>query len=230
MNLLNLARKGKHFLGWMQSAFPLRKELGYCADNVQLNYPIRITTPKNVFIYENCRIQHDASIINAANEKVVIKKYSVVTAYTTIVPGNHKSTTTIPQFLLGAAHVNDQSTNIIIEEDCWVGTGAKLLAGTHLGRGCIVGAGSIVNKEVPPYALVVGSPAKIVAVKFSLEQILEHEKALYPEKERFSEDYLENLFNKYYEGKKVYGVSFNLEGQTGLLLDHLKKKLNYTES
>lgn len=183
-----------------------------------------------MFIYENCRIQHDASIINAANEKVVIKKYSVVSVYTTIVPGNHKSTTTIPQFLLGASHVNDQSTNIIIEEDCWVGTGAKLLAGTHLGRGCIVGAGSIVNKDIPPYALVVGSPTKIIAAKFSIEQILEHEKALYPEKERFSEDYLENLFSKYYEGKKVYGVSFNLEGQTGLLLDHLKKKLNYTES
>ena len=76
--------------------------------------------------------------------------------------------------------------DVIVEEDIWIGTNVTLLAGTHIGRGCIVGACSLLNKEYPPYAVLAGSPAKIIAVKFSIEQILEHEKALYEENERFT--------------------------------------------
>lgn len=64
----------------------------------------------------------------------------------------------------------------MIEEDVWIGFGAIILAGAHLGRGCVVGAGTIVNKEVPPYSIVVGPTAKIIKKKFTIEQILEHEK------------------------------------------------------
>jgi len=227
MNILMLLRKAKYVVGWIYTAFPLRSEFGACAKNVQLNYPVRVTTPKTVFIQENCRIQHDVSIINSATEKVVIKKYSVITAHNTIVPGNHISTVSIPQFLLGASHINDKSTDIIVEEDCWVGTGSILLAGTHLGRGCIIGAGTVVNKDIPPYSLAVGCPAKIIAVKFSIEQILEHEKTLYPENERFSREYLEGLFKTYYEGKRIFGLSSGLDEDAERLLECVKKNLKY---
>lgn len=64
----------------------------------------------------------------------------------------------------------------------------------NIGRGAVVGANSLVVKEVPPYAVVAGSPAKIIAVRFSLEQILEHERHLYPKNERLSKEYLQALF------------------------------------
>ncbi len=218
----------RNFLRWVMSAFPSRSKLGYCAANVIIDYPLRIDTPQNVFLYENSKLR-EVRIINSPKEKVVVKRYSAIASNVTIVTSNHVSTVSIPHFLLGSSHINDKSTDIIIEEDCWVGTGAKLLAGTHLGRGCIVGAGSIVNKEVPPYALVVGSPAKIVAVKFSLEQILEHEKALYPEKERFTREYLESLFAEYYEGKKVYGKSGNITIEDREAIESVKKRTYYVE-
>ena len=66
------------------------------------------------------------------------------------------------------------------------------------------------TKPVPPYALVVGSPAKIVGVKFSIDQIIKHEKCLYPKGERLSKEYLVKLFEDYYEGKKVFGVETEL--------------------
>ena len=72
-------------------------------------------------------------------------------------------------------------------------------------------------------------PAKIVGVKFSLEQILEHEKVLYPENERFSRDYLEELFAKYYEGKKVFGVQTKLTEDDLKALEWAKKKRGYIE-
>lgn len=89
-----------------------------------------------------------------------------------------------------------------MEEDVWIGARVTLLAGSHIGRGAVVGANTLVNKEIPPYAVVVGSPAKIIAAKFTIDQIMEHERILYPEKKRFTKEYLEELFNQYYTGKR----------------------------
>jgi hypothetical protein len=87
----------------------------------------------------------------------------------------------------------------------------------------------LVTKPVPPYALVAGSPAKIIGVKFTIDQIIEHEKALYPEKERFSREYLEELFAEYYEGKKVFGVQTELTEEDKEHLAWAKKKRGYIE-
>jgi virginiamycin A acetyltransferase len=58
-----------------------------------------------------------------------------------------------------------------IGNDVWIGTNSTILRGTKIGDGAIVGANSLVNKDVPPYAIVVGSPAKIIKFRFS-EQII----------------------------------------------------------
>jgi acetyltransferase-like isoleucine patch superfamily enzyme len=227
--MLKIIETTKHVIRWIINSFPSRDNFGYCAPNAQVFYPLTIDTPRNLFLYENTKIRDGIRIINSPKEKVIVGKYTTITPNVTIVTNNHVSTVGIPHVLLGSSHINDISKDIIIGEDCWVGTGAKLLAGTHLGRGCIVGAGSIVSKDVPPYALVVGSPAKIVAVKFSLEQILEHEKALYPEDERFSRSYLEELFAKYFEGKKVYGRSGDITEKEHNTLECVKKRIRYVE-
>ncbi len=51
---------------------------------------------------------------------------------------------------------------IIIEDDCWVASNSIVLAGVTIGRGSIVAAGSVVTKDVPPYSIVAGSPARII--------------------------------------------------------------------
>ena len=69
--------------------------------------------------------------------------------------------------------------NTYIENDCWIGTNVTLLPGAYIGRGSVVAACALVNKTIPPYAVVAGIPAKIIGCKFNLEQILKHEEALY---------------------------------------------------
>ena len=229
MELINKLIRLKKAIRWIIASTPLRSQFGYCAKNVTLFYPLRVYSPQNLFIYENSRLMQDICIINTPKEKVIIKKYTAIAARTTFVTNNHISTVTIPHFLLAPAHINDKSYDIIVEEDCWVGTGATLLAGAHLGRGCIIGAGSIVSKEIPPYAVAVGCPAKIIAVKFSVSQILEHEKALYSEEERFSKEYIEDLFETYYKDKKVYGKSIEIDDKIQQKLDLLKENLHYVE-
>lgn len=49
-----------------------------------------------------------------------------------------------------------------IGRDCWVGEGAVILDGVTVGDGCIVAAGAVVNKDVPPYSIVGGIPAKVL--------------------------------------------------------------------
>jgi acetyltransferase-like isoleucine patch superfamily enzyme len=51
--------------------------------------------------------------------------------------------------------------DIVIEDDVWIGTGAKVMDGVHVGRGAIIGAGAVVTRSVPPYAVAVGVPAHI---------------------------------------------------------------------
>lgn len=219
----------KDLRNWYKANFPARSSFGFCADNVVLNYPIRVDNPQNLFLYENTKIRDGVRIINSSKEKIIIKKYTAIAPNVMMVTSNHTSTVTIPHILLGPSHVNDKSSDIIIEEECWIGVGARLLPGTHLGRGCIVGGGAIVNKDIPPYAVVVGSPAKIVAVKFNIDQIIEHEKALYLESERFSQSYLENIFKNFFEGKKVYGKSNELTTEQKKAIDDVKKRYCFIE-
>ena len=51
---------------------------------------------------------------------------------------------------------------VIIEDDVWLGEKVSVMAGVHIGRGAIIGANSVVTKDIPAYAIAVGSPAKVI--------------------------------------------------------------------
>ncbi|WP_316929397.1 acyltransferase [Niabella soli] len=51
---------------------------------------------------------------------------------------------------------------IIVEDDVWIGANATITAGIRIGRHAVIGAGSVVTKDVPPYSVVVGNPGKII--------------------------------------------------------------------
>ena len=57
------------------------------------------------------------------------------------------------------------TAEIVIDDHAWIGSHAVIMPGVTLGRSCIVAAGSIVTKDVPPYAIVAGVPAKILRYK-----------------------------------------------------------------
>lgn len=61
--------------------------------------------------------------------------------------------------------------DIIIGNDVWIGYGATVLSGVKIGDGAIVGARSLVSKDVPPYAIVGGNPARLLKHRFAPEAI-----------------------------------------------------------
>lgn len=54
---------------------------------------------------------------------------------------------------------------VVVEDDVWVGAGARLLDGVTVGEGAVIGAGAVVSKDIPPYAIAAGVPAKLVAFR-----------------------------------------------------------------
>ena len=122
------------------------------------------------------------------NSKFIMKRGCLTAEGLVVVTSNHRQH--IGQFLQGNNDDNEYK-DIIVEEDVWIGINVTLLAGAHIGRGAIIGACSVVTKEIPPYAVAVGNPAKVIKFKWSIDDILKHESMLYPENERFTREELE---------------------------------------
>ena len=60
-----------------------------------------------------------------------------------------------------------------IGNDVWIGRSAIVLSGTSIGNGAVIGAGSVVTKDVPDYAIVAGNPAKLIRYRFDEQTIKE---------------------------------------------------------
>lgn len=98
----------------------------------------------------------------------------------TIITGNHRTD------LVGKAmkSVTDEEKlpendeDVIIENDVWVGANAMILKGVTIGEGSIIGAGSIVTKDVPPYTIYIGVHSPTEYRRFTDEQLLEHKRLL----------------------------------------------------
>jgi acetyltransferase-like isoleucine patch superfamily enzyme len=84
----------------------------------------------------------------------------------------------------------EDDLGVIIEDDVWVGTRAIILHGVHIGRGAVVAAGAVVTKDVPPYAIVGGVPARIIRYRWDVDTIIEHEKSLYSPEKRYMREKL----------------------------------------
>lgn len=165
---------------------------GYIADSVILTPPISGDL-RNIYVYENVGIGPHACL-STPNAKIIIKGNCAIAEHLTIHTGNHARI--VGKFvtdITDATKPQGYDKDVIIEKDVWIGANVTILAGVHIGRGATIAAGAVVNKNVPPYCVVGGVPAKVIKYYWSIEQILEHESVLYPENERFARWELEKF-------------------------------------
>ncbi|KAF7188823.1 Maltose O-acetyltransferase [Pseudocercospora fuligena] len=112
------------------------------------DYGTNISLGKNVFINFNC------TIIDTC--KVTIGARTLFAPGVSLYSGCHPLDPEVRNGTKGP----EMGAEIHIEEDCWIGGQAIILPGITIGKGSVVGAGSVVTKNVPPYTVVAGNPAK----------------------------------------------------------------------
>lgn len=222
MELIRDIRKFRKALKWCLRSFPLRSDFGSCGRYAKIEPPLSGNI-KSVYIENYAKIRPEAMFICTNKEKVIIKKYTEIAPRCTIITNSHVATQSIPQVILGHSHINDKSGDVVINEDVWIGANVTILSGVTIGRGAKIAAGSLVTKSVPPYALMVGMPAKILKKVFTVDQILKHEATLYPKEERMTKEQLEENDTQYFIDKGVFGVDTELEETANIRLDELKK-------
>ena len=90
-------------------------------------------------------------------------------------------------------------SQLVIKDYAWIGARAFIHPGVkEIGRRSIIAADSVVKNKVPPYAIVMGNPARIVGFVLTLNAMIEFEKTHYPEEERIPAEVLEHNYNKYF--------------------------------
>ncbi len=85
--------------------------------------------------------------------------------------------------------------NITVEDDVWIGAHAVILSGITIHQGAVIAAGSVVTKDVPPYAVVGGVPARVIKYRFQDDIVRELMKIDYS---RFTKDLVERYTNELY--------------------------------
>ncbi len=170
-----------------------RRSYGYIASDSFVTPPIKITKPKNVFLMGNNSLR-DAVILNL-NAKFIMGKGSGAAEGLKVATGNHAlSIGRFYRTITEEEKPEGYDKDVVVKEDVWIGMNVTLLTGVTVGRGAIIAAGAVVTKDVPPYCIAGGLPAKPIKFKWTIDQILEHEAILYPEDERYTREQLDEIF------------------------------------
>ena len=164
-------------------SFFYKKMLRGCGSNV------RFSALTSDFTYRNLTIGNDVyigphALFLCTESQIFIGNKVLFGPHVTIIGGDHRITD-VGRFIYDVLdkHPEDDQ-DVHIEDDVWIGTNTTLLKGVTVGRGAVVAAGALVTKDVPPYAIVGGVPAKVLKYRFTPEQIQEHERQLYAEDKR----------------------------------------------
>lgn len=109
----------------------------------------------DIILEKNVNIGFNSEIFSGS--KVVVGENTLIAAYVYIIGGGHDySRADIP-----VAEQEKPSHGINVGKNCWLGAGAMIFDGVTIGKDTIIGAGSVVSKDIPPFSIAAGIPARV---------------------------------------------------------------------
>lgn len=177
MDIFAVSIPGQTGIRFRQWYFSKRfKRLGAKA---HLGMGLLVYEPKNISLGENFSIRRNSTLgaingelivgdnvsiaenvtVNASEKgKIVLGNYVLIAPNTVLRASDHV-TTRADQTIREQGHTGGE---IIVEDDVWIGANCVIVAGTRIGKGAVIAAGAVVAKDVEPYTIVGGVPAKFL--------------------------------------------------------------------
>lgn len=130
----------------------LRQLVGHLGENVEVNSPLMVDYGSNVSIGDGSFLNHGAYLMDGAAITIgshcfIGPNFGAYTAQHPLLPGQRNNGL-------------ERALPITIEDDCWIGGDVKVMPGVTIGRGCVIGAGSLVTHDIPAGYVAMGSPCK----------------------------------------------------------------------
>ena len=132
-----------------------------CGKNVNVERMAFFGSGKNIELGSNSGIGIRAQIFGTEEGEIIIGDNVMMAPDVVILAAEHNhSDVNTPMIQQGMYF-----SKVVIEDDVWIGIRSIILSGVTIGKGAIVGAGAVVTKDVPPYSIVVGVPAKVIKIR-----------------------------------------------------------------
>lgn len=174
----------KYIIAALERRWPLRQlKLARFRSQWRKENRHNFTTAVNLFPLDRVQVGKetygplDVRYFGDPQESLRIGSYCSIGPETVfLLGGDHRTDTFSTYPFRTMFHLTDHEATtkgaVVLEDDVWLGQGVTVLSGVRIGKGACVAAGSLVNKDVPPYAIVGGVPAKVLRYRFS-EKIIE---------------------------------------------------------
>ena len=156
----------------------LRKMLKVCGDQVSIPHSVKIYGD-NMQVGNQVYFGED-NLFMCTNAPIVIGSQVMFGPGVTMISGDHRIDM-IGKYMVEVGESDKLPENdqpIILVGDNWVGANATILKGVTIGEGAVVAAGALVSRDVPPYAIVGGVPAKVIKMRFNEKELAEHKSKL----------------------------------------------------
>ena len=161
--LANLHRldRVKRLRGWYYSGL-----LAHVGSNLRVAEHVLINSPGNVSVGDNCYIGAGVQLY-PWNAPITIGSNVLLAAGVRIITRKHGFAN------LSHPMAKQGYTNapIVIEDDVWIGFGAVILPGVTVGRGSIIGSNAVVTRNVEPYTIVGGVPARLIRRRSQVQEV-----------------------------------------------------------
>ena len=155
---------------------PIKKDMmKNCGKNVTIGRRVRAMGWENISALDDVSIGQDC-LFMCTRAQIILGNHIMFGQNVTVITGGHRIDV-IDKYMREVRSEEKREEggkSIIFDGDNWIGANSIILRGVHIGKGAVIAAGAVVTKNVEPYTIVGGVPARKIKDRFSVKELARH--------------------------------------------------------